>query len=334
MVYSAILFAPKFMWQQFVKDYLTFTKKERTAVLVLLAFILLVVLLPYLWPSKKIVKPVKKEIEALQRQMVGLKKTDSGYEEQAEKASNPAANSYPNKKNYNNEKAVLFDFDPNTLSAADWKRLGLRAKTIQTIQKYLSKGGKFRQPEDLKKVYGLFPDEYERLLPYIKISGQHKFEKKEYEEKKEYTANSKPVYTPKNFSSLKIIDINTADTTALMALPGIGSRLAARILNFRDKLGGFYAVAQVAETYGLPDSTFQKIKTFLQCGNAVLRQLNINTADLNTLRQHPYIRWNLANIIVQYRLQHGNFKSVEALQQVTVITPEIFQKIKPYLVIE
>jgi len=120
----------------------------------------------------------------------------------------------------------------------------------------------------------------------------------------------------------------------LIALPGIGSKLAARIINFRDKLGGFYSVKQVGETYGLPDSTFTKIMGSLQCNNAAVKQLNINTADANTLKQHPYIRWNLANVIVQYRSQHGNFKSVDDLQQIAVITPEIFEKVKAYIVVE
>jgi competence protein ComEA len=322
------------MWKQFVKDYLTFTKKESTAVLVLLALILLVFLLPYLWTAKKIAKPGKKEMEEVQQEMARLKKTDSASAEPDEKDDNPAINIYPDKKNYSKEKIALFNFDPNTLPAEGWKRLGLRAKTIRTIQNYLSKGGRFRQPGDLKKVYGLFTDEYEKLLPYIKISNQYAFDKTAYEERKEYTVNDKPAYQPKSFAHLQPIEINTADTSSLIALPGIGSRLAARILNFRDKLGGFYAIAQVAETYGLPDSVFQKIQPSLQCASALVHQLNINTADVNTLRQHPYLRWNLANAIVQYRLQHGNFKSVEELQQIAIITPEIFQKIKPYMAIQ
>ncbi len=70
---------------------------------------------------------------------------------------------------YTKSKGELFYFDPNTLSAEGWKRLGLRDKTIGTIQNYLSKGGKFRKPEDVSKIYGLFPNEYERIAPYIKI---------------------------------------------------------------------------------------------------------------------------------------------------------------------
>jgi DNA uptake protein ComE-like DNA-binding protein len=129
----------------------------------------------------------------------------------------------------------------------------------------------------------------------------------------------------------KIIEINSADTSALISLPGIGSKLALRIINFRDKLGGFASVDQVGETYGLPDSTFQKVKSRLQCNSNSVRKFNINTVDINTLRTHPYIKWNIANAIVNYRQQHGNYKSLDDLKKIVIVNTEAFNKIAPYL---
>lgn len=74
-----------------------------------------------------------------------------------------------------------------------------------------------------------------------------------------------------------MVTINDADTSAFIALPGIGSKLSARIVAFRDKLGGFYSVEQIGETWGLADSTFQKIKGRLQVSGEV-RKINVNTA--------------------------------------------------------
>jgi competence protein ComEA len=321
------------MWNQFVKDYLTFTKKERVAVLVLLALIFLVVLLPYLWPAKKMIQPDKKAMEALQAQLAKMTKPDSSYNAINEKNESPDVYDPSGTNNYSKTKPVLFYFDPNTLSAAGWKQLGLRDKTIQTIQHYLSKGGKFRKPEDVSRVYGLFKDDYERLLPYIKLGNGNANDGKANTDRKQYADANKFAYPVKKTTSLKPIDINTADTAAWIALPGIGSKLASRIINFRDKLGGFYAVTQLAEIYGLPDSVFQKIQSLLQCSNPALNQININTADVNILKAHPYIRWSIANAIIQYRIQHGNFKSVDDLQQITIIPADVFQKIRPYLVI-
>ena len=86
---------------------------------------------------------------------------------------NAYAYQYDKRKSSYNEKMTpkgeLFYFDPNTITTSDWKRLGLRDKTIKTIENYLSKGGHFYKPDDLQKIYGLHDDEYERLRPYIKI---------------------------------------------------------------------------------------------------------------------------------------------------------------------
>jgi competence ComEA-like helix-hairpin-helix protein len=113
-------------------------------------------------------------------------------------------------------------------------------------------------------------------------------------------------------------------------LPGIGSKLAARIVNFREKLGGFYSVEQVGETYGVPDSTFQKIKNRLVV-NSEVRKVNINLATKEELKTHPYIRWQLANAIVEYRNQHGPFKSLEDLKKIVLVDEINFKKIIPYL---
>ncbi len=94
-----------------------------------------------------------------------------------------------------------------------------------------------------------------------------------------------------------------------------------------------YSVSQVAETYGVPDSTFQKIRPQLQCNNAAVKKININEANVDELKSHPYIKYALANVIINYRKQHGNFKSIEDIRQIDIITEEVFKKIAPYLVV-
>ncbi|WP_420832406.1 ComEA family DNA-binding protein [Paraflavitalea pollutisoli] len=134
-------------------------------------------------------------------------------------------------------------------------------------------------------------------------------------------------------SAPAIIDINAADTSAFIALWGIGSKLAARIVNFREKLGGFHGVEQVGETYGLPDSTFQAIRSHLQCAAPDLRTININTADADVLDQHPYISRSQAYAIVRYREQHGSYQAVDQLLQITILTPDNLEKMRPYLTV-
>ena len=116
-------------------------------------------------------------------------------------------------------------------------------------------------------------------------------------------------------------------------MPGIGAKLGARIINYRNKLGGFYSVEQVGETFGLPDSTFQKIKPYLEVDEMV-KKININTAELDELKAHPYIRYHLANAIVQYRKQHGSFRAVNDLSKIMIMDAENLRKMSPYLTVD
>ena len=128
-------------------------------------------------------------------------------------------------------------------------------------------------------------------------------------------------------------DVNLADSNAWSRLPGIGEKLASRIIHFREKLGGFYQLDQVAETYGLPDTTFQKIKPYLRIHSVSLHQIDINTATKEMLMSHPYIRWPLARSIIEYRVQHGSFHSVSELLQLAQMDSAKFEKLKPYLIV-
>ncbi|HVZ95306.1 MAG TPA: helix-hairpin-helix domain-containing protein [Chitinophagaceae bacterium] len=319
-------------WKQFVNDYFSFTKKERQGIFIIMVVICILLVsinfLPYLLKQEPPdYEDFKKDIALL-----SVEKSDSINTEQSYK------NSYSDHFNNDNYvksdegsvKSELFYFDPNTATYQDWQRLGLRDKTIHTIQNYLSKGGKFHKPEDIRKIWGLSSKDAERLMPYAFIRSQPKQSEPAARGNKEYTSSVKD-YTP---ASVSIININTADTSQLISLPGIGSKLSARIIAFRNRLGGFYSVDQVAETYMLPDSTFKKIKPMITVENIPVKQININMAGIDEMKLHPYLRYNLANAIFQYRRQHGNFNSVEDIKKIMLITNDIYGKIAPYLTVK
>jgi len=262
-----------------------------------------------------------------------LKVQDSAENDyQKNNNENAYAYQYDKRKSSYNEndiiKGELFHFDPNTITGSEWKRLGLRDKTIKTIENYRSKGGRFYKPEDLQRIYGLRDDEYERLKPFIKIESNTP-------QKNEELVSSKPkdeIQSSKTYGArYSIIDVNIADSTAFISLPGIGSKLATRIITFREKLGGFYSIEQIGETYGLPDSTFQKIKQYLKLDNPAVKKININTATVDEMKAHPYIKYSLANPIVSYRTEHGPFSKVEDIKKVMAVTEDTYKKIAPYL---
>ena len=313
------------MWKQLLSDYLGYTRRERNGILVLLSLILFFLLLPFLYPY--FITQKKYNYQEFEKAIASLEIMDadsgSGFERRANK------NYYPSSgKDYASpsSKGELFYFDPNTASAADWKRLGIKDKTIATIQNYLSKGGKFYKKEDIGKIWGLHKNEVERLLPYVQIQ---QISKTVYASEKEY---EKKEYKKASFAPA-LVDINTADTAAFIALPGIGSKLSQRIINFRDKLGGFYKVEQIGETFGLADSTFQRIKPHLNISSAEIRQININTASVDEMKSHPYIRYALANAIAQYRTQHGKYNTVADVKKIMTVTNEVFDKLAPYLAV-
>lgn len=321
---------PAMAWKEFVKDYLSFTRRDRIAIFVILGLLLLIFFLPDIVARKGNANPVTADTSWIAvMKKLELKEADKEFNSNQYADDNSRNYQYDRSTGtYTKTKGELFYFDPNTLSTEGWQKLGLRDKTIRTIQNYLSKGGHFKKPEDLQKIYGLFPDEYERIAPYVKIesSGETTNQKDFTDKTPNETQLTKP-YTPR----YSIIDINAADTSAFIALPGIGSKLAARIVNFREKLGGFYSVNQVGETFGLPDSTFQKIKQYLKLENTSIRKININTATVDELKAHPYIKWSIANPIVAYRTEHGPFGKVENIKKVMAVTDEIYSKIAPYL---
>ena len=318
------------MWKQFLRDYFNFTYKERTGIIIIVTLILVLILLPFFFPlfikqKQYSYSDFKNEIATL-----SVEKNDSAKDKMYTKNFDNEFyddHSLSEEKKYAVTKAETFYFDPNTVSSDDWRRLGVRDKTIQTIQNYLSKGGKFYKPGDISKIWGLSQSDAQRLIPYvsIKITPEENvaFEKKEYFK----TSSSSPS------KKIQLIDINMADTSELISLPGIGSKLSQRIIAFRNKLGGFYSVDQVGETYLLPDSTFQKIKQRLSIGNIPVKRININTADIDEMKSHPYLRYNLANAIFQYRQQHGNFNSIEEIKKIMLVTDEVFNKAEPYLTV-
>ncbi len=318
------------MQKRVSNNYFNFTRKERNGTIILLIVVLLLTAIPFIYPlvfKEKIIHAtdIQHELATLK-----TKQTDSTkkYYRKNFEEGNSEKYYQPSEKRFhdNRIKGELFYFDPNTISPGDWKKLGVRDKTINTIQNFITKGGKFRQPEDIKKIWGLHEDEVQRLMPFVKIAAAVSI----VEPVKQTAVFNK--YESKR--SFEKIDINLADTSALIRLPGIGSKLSNRIISFREKLGGFYSIEQVAETFGLPDSVFQKIKPALQLHEKNIKQININTASLDELKQHPYIRYNLANLVVQYRTQHGNFSAINDIKKIMTVTDELYNKLAPYLTIE
>lgn len=222
----------------------------------------------------------------------------------------------------------LFTFDPNTATFDDFVTLGLSKKISHTVINFREKGGKFYKKQDFKKIYALQASDYSRLEPYINIPAVAV----------EETDVPKPILAkaeaPKPKPAPVNININTATPDDWQKLYGIGPTYAKRIVKYREALGGFHAVSQVGETYGIADSTFQHIRPQLQFDAASVRTININIATKDDLAAHPYISWKKAKTIIAYRKEHGAFQSVQDVSKIRAISSDLFERLKPYLSIE
>lgn len=214
-----------------------------------------------------------------------------------------------------------FPFDPNTANEEQLRSLGLPAKTARSILNYREKGGRFRKPEDFSKIYTLSSDDFQRLLPYVRIEGSTGFAVESYRKTqnpyyraypRDSVPGAKQAYPRK---TLQNVDINTAGVDTWQSLPGIGAWRAERIAGFRDKLGGFVSPLQVGETYGLPDSVFQTILPYLK-GGGVLKKVKVNTATMDELKAHPYISPKEAGKIAAHRVQNGPFRTLDELEPI------------------
>ena len=134
-----------------------------------------------------------------------------------------------------------------------------------------------------------------------------------------YTAKTRP---------LSPLDLNTVDSSGLVKLPGIGPAYALRIMRYREQLGGYTAVSQLAEIEGLPDSLMEWFKI---TDSIPVRKIPVNSSTLTELRYHPYLDFYQARAIVEYRKERGNIKGPEQLSFMEEFTEQDLERLLPYL---
>lgn len=224
----------------------------------------------------------------------------------------------------------LSPFDPNLASQEQLETLGLPKWLAKRVINYRSKGGQFRKKEDLQRIYDFPADLYTQLEPYISLpekNNQFTVSKTENapETKTAFIVSKAATEISKPIS----FDLNRADTNDLKKLKGIGSKLSARIIKYRDILGGFYSENQVREVFGLDSTTIVEVLKYGNVKNPTLRKIKINEVNAEDFK-HPYIRPYVAKSIIAYRQQHGNFTSKKDFEPIKLLDSKTLDKVFPY----
>lgn len=277
------------------RAYDQFSKKERLGILAFVVIVLLLLLIPYLIPLQPL-----PDLSVMTKQ--GKKWKAMLDDEHNTEETHP--NTIP-----------LYPFDPNNLSIEEWQRLGVPVGVAKRIINYVNKGGQFRKPEDLRKIWGMPQLMADRLIPYVRT-------------------NYKEPHFKQITRNIQAIDINTADLEAWKSLPGIGEVLAERIIKYREQSDGFSNMEELSAVYGLKDSLLKQLAPYLQIHQSSLKKLPLNRASAYQIVSKTGISIEVAKAIVRRRQEQGWFTEMDQLLEVPGFTKDWLSRFHALFFIE
>lgn len=300
------------MWE----DFFYFTRAQRQGVIVLAILIVAVLTSGWLVPPRE--ETAGNDRERFQQEYDAY--VASVSKQERESTANDA------RRNRNRE-VILTPFDPNTADSVVFLDIGLPPWMAKNILRYRAKGGTFRKPEDFRKIHGLTEEQFAVLLPYIHIAESYSHADTPRLYTRQQKRDTAEVY---KYPAGTVVELNTADTTELKKIPGIGSGIARMIVGYRGQLGGFYAINQLKEIH----LATEELSSWLTVSPAAIRRLNLNKVGIERLKAHPYINFYQAKVIVEYRKKKGSLKSLKQLSLYEEFSPEDMERIGPYVCFE
>lgn len=258
----------------------------------------------------------------------------SGSEAAADSSDNAdsAAHHYRSRRPYYYNEGTpprphLSAFNPNTADSTQLLRLGLSPRIVHNIYRYRHAGGVFHTPRDFARLYGLTLRQYRQLEPYIRIPQEEMAADHFFPDKKPVMSDDSARYPVKLQPTERIL-LNTADTTQLRRVPRVGAYFARKIVNYRERLGGFVSTDQLLEIEDFPK---EALSYFLISHDYKIRKLRINELSFKALQRHPYIDFYQAKAIIDFRRLHGPIISLEQLHLSRDFTPEKIRRLEPYI---
>lgn len=304
------------MWN----DFFYYSKSERRAVLCLL--VLAVVAITLYMASEAGREPQPEHLTVSERAAI------DSFLLQVEERKRPVRTyAYPSRR-YDTIEVVLQPFDPNRADSLTFRRLGLPAFIARNILRYRAKGGVFRSPDAFARVYGITDEQFRTLRPYIVID--EGMRRDTFPQRDSLPPLHYPPSPPK-LAEGTVLALNTADTTILKQVPGIAGGLAALIVAYRERLGGFTHVEQLQEVSPYADTSLNK---WFEVGGEPYRKIEVNRYGIDRLRSHPYMNFYKAKAIIEFRRKRGPIKSLSQLAVFEEFSEHDLQRLLPYLSFE
>ncbi len=264
----------------------------------------------------------------------------------------------------------LFAFDPNTIDLDGLVNLGFSPKQAQVILNYRQAGAVFRRPEDFARCYTVSPRKYAELKPYIRIGEVYRRETKRADsdptdqsarglssegqgaktvsrshldsslrknskmggaDQEKRVGNGSPVAVSVAREQSSRIELNRADSAALVGIRGIGPLTAGRILRYRERLGGFVRAEQLLEVQGMMNENYQMILTQIFVDSSKIQKIDINFAAPEQLTGHPYLPPRVLDKILKNRQLKGGWSNAEELVKQHILSREQAVRLAPYL---
>lgn len=314
------------MW----KHFFYFSKTERWAVVILLIIIVLALFYIHFLPFLSTGKEEKLNADDISDYFDFMNLLEETKYSKKENEFSGFSSANPSKKE-------RFLFDPNLADSATFIHLGLKPYQARNILNYRRKGGRFKSASDFSKIYGLDKQLYEELVPYIAISS----EKGGSDSKEKALHTNAAVAFPdvnqpndknqEKYAQGTVLELNTADTTQLKQIPGIGPAFAKRIVNYREKLGGFYSVHQLKEVYGVTPEMYGRLETWFRADGGNIRKICINKLGIEQLREHPYINYKQAKAFYEIRKNKGKLESLSEVTLLEEFSEEDIKRLSYYV---
>lgn len=301
---------------KFIRELFNFSKKERTGIIVLLFIIFFLIVIGKLIP--RFIAPDTADF--------------SKWEAEVNTYLAKTAVKIPEARVLN-----LVTFNPNTVDSASLMNMGLSPKVVSNWTKYITKGGKFRDKEGVRKIFGMTSELFEKLDSFMIIPSPGIAEDKAGNKTNEIKLKNglkrdtifRQIFPKREKVQVMVQELNSTDSLHLIEIPGIGPVFASRIIRYRNLLGGYYNIEQLREVYGMKEETFSEASPFFTVDQANLKTFNINFSNIQELGRHPYVGYRTARKIFKLRDKIGKFSSPDELSSVVAV--DSLKRLIPYI---